>query len=60
VRLVWSPTARIARSDAETEARRFGLRTNDEIDDDACHQLEEEPDWIEMAGGSSEEAEPQT
>jgi CPA1 family monovalent cation:H+ antiporter len=27
------------------------MRTNDEIGDDAFHQMEEELDWLEMAGG---------
>ena len=30
------------------------MRTNDEIGDDAFHQLEEELDWLEMAGGGRE------
>jgi CPA1 family monovalent cation:H+ antiporter len=36
------------------------MRANDEIGDDAFHQLEEELDWIEMAGGGKEEAEPKS
>jgi CPA1 family monovalent cation:H+ antiporter len=36
----------------------FAMRASDEIGDDAFHQLEEELDWIEMAGGG-QEAEPQ-
>jgi NhaP-type Na+/H+ or K+/H+ antiporter len=36
------------------------MRANDEIGDDAFHQLEEELDWIEMAGGGTEGAEPET
>jgi hypothetical protein len=36
------------------------MRANDEIGDDAFHQLEEELDWIEMAGGGREGAEPET
>jgi monovalent cation/hydrogen antiporter len=35
----------------------LGMRANNEIGDDAFHQLEEELDWIEMAGGGREEAE---
>ena len=36
------------------------MRTNEEIGDDAFHLMEEELDWIEMAGGGKEngEAEP--
>ena len=30
------------------------MRTNDEIGDDAFHQMEEELDWLEMAGGGKE------
>ena len=33
------------------------MRTNDEIGDDAFHQMEEELDWLEMAGGGNEELE---
>ena len=36
------------------------MRANDEIGDDAFHQLEEELDWIEMAGGGKEAPEPNT
>ncbi len=32
----------------------FAMRASDEIGDDAFHQLEEELDWIEMAGGGIE------
>jgi CPA1 family monovalent cation:H+ antiporter len=35
----------------------FAMRASDEIGDDAFHQMEEELDWIEMAGGAKEEAE---
>jgi CPA1 family monovalent cation:H+ antiporter len=35
----------------------LAMRTNDEIGDDAFHQLEEELDWLEMAGSGQEEAE---
>ena len=35
----------------------LGMRATNEIGDDAFHQLEEELDWIEMAGGGREEAE---
>jgi CPA1 family monovalent cation:H+ antiporter len=31
------------------------MRSNDEIGDDAFHQMEEELDWLEMAGGGREE-----
>jgi CPA1 family monovalent cation:H+ antiporter len=31
------------------------MRTNDEIGDDAFHQMEEELDWLEMAGGGKDE-----
>ena len=27
------------------------MRANDEIGDDAFHRIEEELDWLEMAGG---------
>jgi len=33
------------------------MRTNDEIGDDAFHQVEEELDWLEMAGGGKDEPE---
>jgi CPA1 family monovalent cation:H+ antiporter len=33
----------------------LAMRASDEIGDDAFHQLEEELDWIEMAGGGGEE-----
>jgi Na+/H+ antiporter len=33
----------------------LAMRANDEIGDDAFHQIEEELDWLEMAGGSKEE-----
>jgi CPA1 family monovalent cation:H+ antiporter len=36
----------------------LAMRASDEIGDDAFHQMEEELDWIEMAGGGKEEAEP--
>jgi CPA1 family monovalent cation:H+ antiporter len=35
----------------------LNMRDNNEIGDDAFHRLEEELDWIEMAGGGREEAE---
>jgi Na+/H+ antiporter len=35
----------------------LGMRATNEIGDDAFHQLEEELDWIEMAGGGREETE---
>ena len=34
------------------------MRANEEIGDDAFHQLEEELDWIEMASGWKEDTEP--
>ena len=34
----------------------LAMRASDEIGDDAFHQMEEELDWIEMAGGGREEA----
>jgi CPA1 family monovalent cation:H+ antiporter len=38
----------------------LAMRGSDEIGDDAFHQMEEELDWIEMAGGGKEEdAEPE-
>lgn len=36
----------------------LAMRANEEIGDDAFHQLEEELDWIEMSGGK-EDAEPE-
>jgi hypothetical protein len=30
------------------------MRASDEIGDDAFHQIEEELDWLEMAGGGRE------
>jgi NhaP-type Na+/H+ or K+/H+ antiporter len=35
----------------------LAMRASDEIGDDAFHQMEEELDWIEMAGGGKGEAE---
>jgi CPA1 family monovalent cation:H+ antiporter len=35
----------------------IAMRTNDEIGDDAFHQMEEELDWLEMAGGGKGEPE---
>jgi monovalent cation/hydrogen antiporter len=32
----------------------LAMRANDEIGDDAFHQIEEELDWLEMAGGKAE------
>jgi hypothetical protein len=34
------------------------MRASDEIGDAAFHQMEEELDWIEMAGGGKEEEVP--
>jgi len=34
----------------------FAMRANEEIGDDAFHQMEEELDWIEMSGGGKEGA----
>ncbi len=34
------------------------MRANDEIGDDAFHLMEEELDWLEMAGGGKETSEP--
>ena len=36
----------------------IAMRANEEIGDDAFHQLEEELDWIEMASGWKEDSEP--
>jgi hypothetical protein len=33
----------------------LAMRANDEIGDDAFHHVEEELDWLEMAGGRKEE-----
>jgi Na+/H+ antiporter len=38
----------------------LAMRASDEIGDDAFHQMEEELDWIEMADGAKEEADPTT
>jgi Na+/H+ antiporter len=38
----------------------LAMRANDEIGDDAFHQIEEELDWLEMAGGGTEESRPGT
>ena len=38
----------------------FAMRASDEIGDDAFHQMEEELDWIEMAGGGNEDGHPGT
>jgi CPA1 family monovalent cation:H+ antiporter len=35
----------------------LSMRANDEIGDDAFHQMEEELDWLEMAGGTRESSE---
>jgi CPA1 family monovalent cation:H+ antiporter len=32
------------------------MRANDEIGDDAFHEIEEELDWLEMAGGGTNQA----
>jgi CPA1 family monovalent cation:H+ antiporter len=32
----------------------ISMRASDEIGDDAFHQVEEELDWLEMAGGGNE------
>jgi len=37
----------------------LAMRANEEIGDDAFHQLEEELDWIEMSSGSSEDRDPE-
>ncbi len=37
----------------------LAMRASDEIGDDAFHQMEEELDWIEMAGGGHEDAAPE-
>ena len=34
----------------------LAMRASHEIGDDAFHQMEEELDWIEMAGGGKEDA----
>lgn len=34
----------------------LAMRANDEIGDDAFHQMEEELDWLEMAGGGKVES----
>jgi hypothetical protein len=31
------------------------MRANDEIGDDAFHRMEEELDWLEMAGGKGDQ-----
>jgi NhaP-type Na+/H+ or K+/H+ antiporter len=58
--------ARSAHSDIHRRALQaarqavLAMRASDEIGDDAFHQMEEELDWIEMAGGAKEEAEPKS
>jgi hypothetical protein len=48
-------STRVARRDRRREALAaarqavFAMRANDEIGDDACHQIEEDVDWLEMA-----------
>jgi monovalent cation/hydrogen antiporter len=37
----------------------LAMRANQEIGDDAFHQMEEELDWIEMSGSGKEESEPE-
>ena len=37
----------------------LAMRTNDEIGDDAFHEIEEELDWLEMAGGENREIDPE-
>jgi CPA1 family monovalent cation:H+ antiporter len=37
----------------------LAMRASEEIGDDAFHQMEEEMDWIEMAGGGREDAGPE-
>ena len=37
----------------------LAMRANEEIGDDAFHQLEEELDWIEMSSGSRGDSEPE-
>ena len=71
---IWDPTdadpeegeaRRFAHSDIHRRALQaarqavLAMRASDEIGDDAFHQMEEELDWIEMAGGGKEEAEPE-
>jgi CPA1 family monovalent cation:H+ antiporter len=54
---------RFAHSDIHRRALRAArqavleMRASDEIGDDAFHQLEEELDWMEMAGGGQEDPE---
>jgi monovalent cation/hydrogen antiporter len=58
------PDAGDAPQSAHSDIHRFALqaarqavlamRNNDEIGDDAFHQMEEELDWLEMAGGGKE------
>ena len=51
------PARHTANSIAARSRRRaqavLAMRANDEIGDDAFHQMEEELDWLEMAGGGS-------
>ena len=42
----------IARRDVRLPAV-IAMRASDQIGDDAFHRMEEELDWLEMAGGSS-------
>jgi monovalent cation/hydrogen antiporter len=56
-----SDTTRSAHGDLHREALQsarqavLAMRANDEIGDDAFHQIEEELDWLEMAGGREAE-----
>jgi hypothetical protein len=58
----WSPSIRRRRERRApgcVPARQRSIEpTRGEIGDDALHQMEEEPDWIEMADGGKEEAAP--
>jgi monovalent cation/hydrogen antiporter len=53
-------STRSAHGDLHREALRaarqavLAMRSNDEIGDDAFHQIEQELDWLEMAGGTNE------
>ncbi len=58
--LPWAPAIALAHQDlhrgAVQAARQavLAMRANDEIGDDAFHQIEEELDWLEMTGGGKE------
>ena len=47
------PSARSEQCAHPAASSGWNMRAHDEIGDDAFHQIEEELDWIEMAGQST-------